>query len=73
MADPQLTVLGVYRPQISAETWQEQWNVTADDEETQHHFAHLALIEAVVENLPGPLIWERLVRCSSNFPTTRAE
>lgn len=54
MADPQLTILGVYRPQISAETWQEQWNVTADDEETRDHFARLVLIEAVVENLPEP-------------------
>ena len=51
MTEPHLTILGVYRPVISAETWQEQWNVTADDEETQEHFAHLVLIEAISENV----------------------
>lgn len=51
MADPKLTILGVYRPQISEETWQEQWNVTADDDATREHFDKLVLIEACVENL----------------------
>jgi hypothetical protein len=30
MKEPTLKVLGVYRPQISAKTWQEQLNVTGD-------------------------------------------
>ena len=51
MSEPRLTVLGVYRPQISAETWQEQWQVTGDDDETRKHFDKLVLIEAVVEGL----------------------
>jgi hypothetical protein len=49
MTEPKLRVLGVYRPAISAETWQEQWNVTADDEATREHFDKLVLIEAIVE------------------------
>ncbi len=51
MAEPKL---GVYRPQISAETWQEQWEVTGDDEYTREWFAKLVLIEATVEGLAAP-------------------
>jgi hypothetical protein len=51
MEEPKLTVLGVYRPQIAAETWQEQWQVTEDDKATNDHFDSLMLIEAVVENM----------------------
>jgi hypothetical protein len=54
MAEPSLTILGVYRPQISPETWQEQWQITADDQETHEHFADLVLIEGVVEHLTEP-------------------
>lgn len=54
MAQPQLTVLGVYRPVISQETWQEQWEVTADDDETREHFEKLVLIEAIIEGLDEP-------------------
>jgi hypothetical protein len=53
MNEPKLTILGVYRPQISAETWQEQWQVTGDDARTQEHFAGLVLIEALIEGLTG--------------------
>ena len=44
MSELTLTVLGVYRPAISKETWQEQWEVTADDAETRDHFARLVMI-----------------------------
>jgi hypothetical protein len=52
--EPKLTVLGVYRPQISAETWQHQWDVTGDDDATREHFEKLVLIEAIVEGLAEP-------------------
>jgi hypothetical protein len=51
MAEPHLKILGVYRPIISAETWQEQWQVTGDDDATREHFDKLVLIEAVAEGL----------------------
>jgi hypothetical protein len=54
MAEPKLNVLGVYRPQISAETWQEQWQVTGDDDYTREHFDKLVLIEAIIEGLGEP-------------------
>jgi hypothetical protein len=54
MGNPSLTVLGVYRPIISKETWQEQWLVTGDDDHTKDHFDKLVLIEAVVEGLNQP-------------------
>jgi hypothetical protein len=60
MQEPELTVLGVYRPQISAETWQEQWQVTGSDEQTREHFAGLTLIEAVVKHLVEPFNISRL-------------
>jgi hypothetical protein len=54
VAEPKLTIIGVYRPQISAETWQEQWNITADDSATHEHFDRLVLIEAIAEGLEEP-------------------
>ncbi len=54
MTEPTLRILGVYHPEVSEETWQEQFNVTGDEEETKDHFAKLVLIEAVVENLHEP-------------------
>ena len=51
MANPKLTILGVYRPAISEETWREQWQVTEDDAITKDHFDKLVLIEALVEDL----------------------
>lgn len=53
MSEPQLTILGVYKPEIPEETWQEQWQVTADDEATREHFAGLVLIEATVFGQDG--------------------
>jgi hypothetical protein len=54
MTQPTLTILGVYKPQISKEVWQEQWQVTCDDNQTREHFDKLVLIEAVVEGLDEP-------------------
>ena len=68
MSEPRLTVLGVYRPQISAETWQEQWQVTGDDEETRKHFDKLVLIEAVVEGLSEPFEMIKLGQMQVEFP-----
>ena len=51
MAEPKLTIIGVYRPQISVETWQEQWNITGEDFATYEHFDKLVLIEAIAEGL----------------------
>jgi hypothetical protein len=53
MTEPTLTVIGVYRPLISEETWREQWQVTEDDNATREHFDGLVLIEAVAEGLSG--------------------
>ena len=53
MPEPQLTILGVYKPEIPEETWQEQWQVTADDKATEKHFADLVLIEATVSGQDG--------------------
>jgi hypothetical protein len=55
MGNPHLTVLGVYRPIVSEEARQEQWQVTGDDDQTKEHFDKLVLIEAVVDGLNEPL------------------
>lgn len=55
IAEPKLTIPGVYRPQISPETWQEPWNVTGDDHATRDHFAKLVLIESIVESSFGQM------------------
>ena len=52
MSEPKLTVLGVYKPQISAEVWQEQLESTGGH--TQAHFDGLVLIEALVEGVEEP-------------------
>jgi hypothetical protein len=53
MPEPQLKILGVYKPEIPEETWREQWEVTGDDDETRKHFDGLALIEATVSGHEG--------------------
>jgi hypothetical protein len=68
MTEPKLTVLGVYRPAISAETWQEQWNVTADDEATREHFDKLVLIEAIVKELAEPFDMHKVGQMSLDRP-----
>ena len=61
-------MLGVYRPQISAETWQEQWQVTEDDDATRAHFDTLVLIEAIVEDLAEPFEMIRFGQMQAEFP-----
>jgi hypothetical protein len=68
VAEPKLTVIGVYRPQISAETWQEQWQVTADNDATQQHFDKLVLIEAIVEGLAGPFDMSQFGQMQADLP-----
>jgi hypothetical protein len=51
VAEPSIEILGVYKPFISEETYQEQWQVTASDEDTKEHFDALVLIEAFVHNV----------------------
>ena len=60
-------MLGVYRPQISAETWQEQWQVTEDDDATRAHFDTLVLIEAIVEGLAEPFEMIRFGQMQAEF------
>jgi hypothetical protein len=67
MAQPKLNVLGVYRPQISAETWQEQLNVTGDEAYTREHFDKLVLIEAIVEGLNEPFDMGKLGQMQPEF------
>jgi hypothetical protein len=53
MPGPRLSILGVYKPDIPQKTWRKQWQVTADDQRTQKHFAGLVLIEATVFGQDG--------------------
>ena len=68
MPEPRLTVLGVYRPQISKKTWRKQWKVTANDDRTREHFAGLVLIEAIVDELAGPFEMGRFGQMQAEFP-----
>ena len=68
MAEPRLTITGIYRPQISAETWQEQWQVTADDDQTREHFDKLVLIEAIAEGLAEPFDISKFGQMQADFP-----
>jgi len=68
MNEPKLTILGVYRPQISAETWKEQWEVTADDKQTKEYFDKLVLIEAVVEDINEPFDMGKFGQMQLEFP-----
>lgn len=68
MTEPKLTVLGVYRPQISPETWQRQLAVTGDEAYTREDFAKLVLIEAIVEGLDEPLKMRELGQMQLEYP-----
>jgi hypothetical protein len=68
MSEPKLTVLGVYRPVISAETWHKQREITKDDAATQEHFDKLVLIEAVVEGLTEPFLMGELGQMHPEHP-----
>src|SRR5690349_18740119 len=65
---PRLTVLGVFRPTISTETWKEQWEITADDEYTREHFDRLVLIEALVEGLSGRFDMTKFGQMDIHYP-----
>jgi len=68
MAQPRLTVLGVYRPIISREAWKEQWEVTADDEHTKEYFDKLVLIEAIVQGLDESFDMSMFGQINPEFP-----
>jgi hypothetical protein len=51
MPTPRIAVLGVYKPDISARVYKQQWRVTGSDEKTKAHFRDLVLIEATVEQI----------------------
>lgn len=68
MTEPNLTILGVYRAEISAETWQEQWKATEDDDETREYFDKLVLIEAIVEGLAEPFRMHEFGQMQLEFP-----
>jgi hypothetical protein len=68
VAEPRLIVIGVYRPQISAETWREQWKVAADEDATREHFDKLVLIEAIVEGLAGPFDMSKFGQMRADLP-----
>ena len=68
MTGQKLTIIGVYQPQISAETWQEQFQVTDDEAYTREHFERLVLIEALVEGLDGPFQMGEFGQMQAEFP-----
>ena len=71
MTEPRVTVLGVYRPTISDEAWQEQWQVTGDDGATREHFESLVLIEGVVEGLGEHFDMSKFGQMQNEFPNDR--
>jgi hypothetical protein len=68
MSGSSLNVIGVYRPAISKETWQEQWQVTCDDQATREHFDKLVLIEAIVEGLSGRFDFSKFGQMQLDHP-----
>ena len=68
MTGQKLTIIGVYQPQISAETWQEQFQVTDDEVYTREHFERLVLIEALVEGLDGRFQMGEFGQMQAEFP-----
>jgi len=68
MTEPELNIIGIYRPQVSAETWQEQLQVTGDEAYTKEHFDKLVLIEAVVDGLDEPFDLGEFGQMQAEFP-----
>jgi hypothetical protein len=68
MVEQKLTILGVYRPQISTETWYEQFQVTGDEAYTREHFEKLVLIEASVEGIDGRFEMGEFGQMQAEFP-----
>ena len=60
-------ILGVYRSEISDETYQEQWDALGDDAQTKEHFAGLVLVEALAAAVEGEL---DLVHLGQQLSTT---
>jgi len=53
MPEPKIEILGVYKPFIPDDVYQEQWNVTGSDEDAKAHFENLVLIEALAHDASG--------------------
>ncbi len=68
MPGPELNIIGVYRPQISVETWNEQLQVTDDEVFTRKHFDELVLIEAMVNGLDEPFDMGKFGQTQAEFP-----
>ena len=76
MTEPRIEVLGVYKPFISDDVYQEQWQVTGSDEDTKSHFDQLVLIEAFAHNVgdslkkelmgqqPSPIVDPKYFQCA---------
>jgi len=64
----QLSIIGIYRPQISAETWREQLQVTDDEAYTREHFDKLVLIETIVDGLDEPFDMGKFGQMQAEFP-----
>lgn len=69
MSQPRLKVLGVYRPVIDAETWEQQRNILGSDEATREHFDKLVLIEAKAEGLVEPFLMGEFGQMQPDHPT----
>ena len=57
---PQVTLIGIYKPVIDAETWKEQAEIfgeedTEEQPETRDHFRKLVLVEGFAEGVIGPM------------------
>ena len=68
MSEPKLTILGIYRPVITKETWQAQRALTGDDAVTRDHFDRLVLIEAIVEELVEPFLMGEFGQMQPDHP-----
>jgi hypothetical protein len=68
MPGPEMNIIGLYRPQISAETWSEQLQVTDDEAYTKKHFDELVLIEATVNGLYESFDMGEFGQMQAEFP-----
>jgi hypothetical protein len=63
MTTPNIRILGVYKPEIPEDVYQEQWRGTGSDERTRAHFEKLVLIEAVLTDIDGGF---KAVKCGQS-------
>jgi hypothetical protein len=68
MKGQELTILGVYRPQISAETWTEQQRSLGSEEYTREHFEGLVLVEGIFDNASEPFDMGRFGQMQIEHP-----